>query len=392
VSTIDMREHTRRLEPALRHLAAKGGGVADAAKKFGVDKAELWAWLGQFNHSRPSLPAHVIDGVLAGLAERPKKAPKPTGHVRQAVERVAAKPAGPAIAGPIGGPDVLSPWLARQGLPAAAVPAFQVRVTPELAAIWLTLNAGNRKPSRAKVLRFAAVIREGKWILNGEAIKFSASGRLLDGQSRLKAIIEAGVPADLEVRGGLPDAVQQTMDCGETRKGTHTLQMIGEQHPEMLSPTLRLIFKWETGTLGSGSGKVSGSGGILENQAVKPLLERHPGVRESVAWAIQRRWWLQQKMAISEAAFFHYVFAKANRLKRDAFFEALRNGNGMTQPVALLRQRLPGNPRLPAGVRIKLIIKAWNAHHTGRNLAELALAPRESAAPIAGVKREEKAA
>lgn len=235
--------------------------------------------------------------------------------------------------------------------------------------------------------RFAALIEEGKWLLNGETVKFASSGRLIDGQSRLQAIIEAKRPALLEIRGNLPDAAQQTMDCGESRRGTHTLEMMGEQNALILSPALRLVFKWETGQMGSG-GSGYGRLSVLENQAIKPMLDRHGGLRQSVAWAQQMGERLRKLLPLSEAAFFHYVFGCANKVKRDSFFAGLVSRNGVSQPVALLANRIAEakDGRLGAGVRIRLFVKAWNGHHSGRNLPALVLTPREGVAPIAGAQ------
>ncbi len=88
------------------------------------------------------------------------------------------------------------------------------------------------------------------------------------------------------------------------------------------------------------------------------------------------------------------MFGRANRLKRDAFFDGLRSGNALTQPVALFRQRIleAQTGRLPPGVRIRLLVKAWNAHYYGRNLPQLTLAPREGVAVMGGVEIPKPAA
>jgi hypothetical protein len=264
------------------------------------------------------------------------------------------------------------------------ITSYLVDVTPAIAAAWLKLNTGNRKPSAAKVHRFADLIRAGKWLVNGESVKFSASGRLIDGQSRLRAIVEAGIAAPLEVRAGIADEAQRAMDCGESRRATHTLEMLGHEHPAVLSPALRLAFKLEHGGLGSGGGH--GRMGVMENLAIPSILARHADLTRSVAWAVDLGSRMRKYMPLSEAAFFHYIFAGGGLQQRDSFFDGLRSGNGMSQPVAMLRQRILDAPngRLAAGIRIKLIVKAWNAHARHRPLPALVLAPRESCAPIHG--------
>jgi hypothetical protein len=385
---IDMAPATRRLETALRELA--GGTdrkVSDVARAHKHEPADLWAWLGQFNRSNPKLSAHVIDGVLAGLTPRALAKDRPTASAKaigQIVRRrgEAAAGTGSALAAP---PPDLAPWLSALGLKPEPVTSWQVEITPGLAGQLLQFNTANRNPSRAKISRFADLIRAGRWTLNGETVKFGSDGRLLDGQSRLRAIVEAGQPAHLELRGGLSPEAQRTMDCGEVRKGTHTLEMLGEEHAQILSPALRLVFKWETGQLGT-SGSGQGRGSLLENLAMPGLLDRHAGLRQSVAWAVGLGPRLRKWVPLSEASAFHYLFAMGGRLKRDAFFDGLVSGNALSQPVALYRQRVTAAlpSRLSSHVLRRLLVKAWNAHHAGRQIEALTLAPREGVAAIAG--------
>ena len=66
-----------------------------------------------------------------------------------------------------------------------------VRVTPALATEWLEGNVAlNRRLIPNLVTFYAAEMRAGKWRVNGESIKFSKSGALMDGQHRLHAIIK----------------------------------------------------------------------------------------------------------------------------------------------------------------------------------------------------------
>lgn len=392
---------TKILEPALRYLAANEAvKVSVIAKKFNVTEKNLWAWLDQHNRGHKKLLARIIDHVLAEEA-------KPTAPKRVLVPRTAAKPAKVAkvkmadrrsrapmpevapIARPL--PGMLNQWLAEAAWIERTINTYQVRVTPELAARWLTLNEGNRTPSWQKIRRFAAAIRAGRWVLNGETVKFSETGRLLDGQSRLRAIVEAGVPAVLEVRGDLADATQQAMDIGEVRKGSHTLEMLGEKYPNILAPALRWVHRWTEGTLGDQG--YSGRS-VLENMQMEPLLVKHDGLRASVGWSVSSGHKIKNLLVVSEATFFHYLFGTASVEKRDAFFEALVDGIGLTKlsPAYHLRERLIAeratSAKHPPRERMALVIKAWNAHYAGEAMSMLrfrnAGAEREEFPTIAG--------
>lgn len=214
-----------------------------------------------------------------------------------------------------------------------------------------------------------------KWCLNGETVKFSVSGRLIDGQSRLMAIVEAGVAITLEVRAGLPDVAQESMDCGELRKGSHTLEMMGENNPGILAPALRIIWMFEKGLIPHAPRDV---GRVMENSEIKPALERHAGLKESVGWVVGPGHKIKNFMAYSTAAAFHYLCGREGRDIRDHFFEALSDGIGLTKtaPVYHLREKLLARRQQSAGAGrnieiYALIIKAWNATVAGEKASDL---------------------
>ena len=67
------------------------------------------------------------------------------------------------------------------------------RIGPEAAKEMLECNVDNRSPKKSAL---AKALEDGEWQLNGETIVFSDTGRLIDGQNRLIAVIKTGVPID----------------------------------------------------------------------------------------------------------------------------------------------------------------------------------------------------
>lgn len=407
----------KRLRPVLLHLACRHDvSVQDACTKFGVPSTDVWFWLKQFNGSRPHPSTSLVDRMIEEAEVKAKDTVLPRATTAQATAAIvrreipAPKPAAvPAPLRPISKPKIALngptgdplAWLREQGADKPKpITNFIAYVTPDMAARWLTLNTGNRKPSWAKVRRFAGIIAEDKWYENGEVLKFSVSGRLLDGQSRLRAIIEAQKGAWIEIRFNLPDAAQQTMDCGEARRATHTLEMMGCENPMVLSPALRLVYKVERfGRLGGGGnvGKMS----TMENLALPALVKRHTKLGDSVKWAMENAAGIRRLMPLSEAAFFHYAFAGVSTTARDEFFAGLipekyaRIGGPRrmdSSPVSLLRNRLTETIRVNGGLRLKLIVKAWNAHADRKVLPQLAVAGKEGVAVIRGTESLKTAA
>lgn len=91
------------------------------------------------------------------------------------------------------------------------------RVTPERAAKYLEDNEGNRPIRQLWVDSLAKMIERGEWHATHQGIAFSKKGRLLDGQHRLLAIVQAGKGADILVTRGLSEDVFRHIDGGRVR-------------------------------------------------------------------------------------------------------------------------------------------------------------------------------
>jgi hypothetical protein len=96
-----------------------------------------------------------------------------------------------------------------------------VTITPEMAEKMLSKNTSNRKQSKVTVTKYAKDITLGNWILNGESIKFTKDGSLIDGQHRLMAIVKAGVPVQSYIIDNLDSSQKEqifsTVDQGKVR-------------------------------------------------------------------------------------------------------------------------------------------------------------------------------
>lgn len=93
-----------------------------------------------------------------------------------------------------------------------------VDIDKHMAGIWLSRNSKNpRKINRNTVAAYAADMKAGKWLLNGEAIVFDKDGNLLNGQHRLTAVYESDVKIKSVVIWGVdPDC--KIFDYGIKRR------------------------------------------------------------------------------------------------------------------------------------------------------------------------------
>lgn len=92
------------------------------------------------------------------------------------------------------------------------------RITPEIAGQMLAKNDVNRKLREHRCAFLSRAIDEDHWVTTHQGIAFSRSGRLLDGQHRLRAVIMANKAIDVWVARNVPDEAFAVMDAGLQRK------------------------------------------------------------------------------------------------------------------------------------------------------------------------------
>lgn len=259
----------------------------------------------------------------------------------------------------------------------------QVTVTPEMAAEWLARNVNNRPLSQRVVGRYVRDMKEGRWELNGETVKFNRKGDLLDGQHRLAACIQAEVSFETLVVYGLPEESFATVDTGQMRGGKHVLAIEGEKNAALLAATLGHVYRWERGYLDHQGHRNPEANPT--NQDLLDTLERHPDVRRSVE--VGQRAAVARSFTPSVAACLHYAFSQKDPLLADAFMEGLETGADLPSdsPILVLRERLfreaQGVKVLPNRMGMAFAIKAWNAFRSGRTIERLIWVPGKEPFP-----------
>lgn len=120
------------------------------------------------------------------------------------------------------------------------------KVTPELAAKWLNQNTNNRRIRRAFVDELVKKIQNNQWVENTpDHIAFYDDGTLANGQHRLTAIAEAGVPVYTKIEYDIPRDAAICIDAGKKRTFSDNVQIVlGEKfYTQQISNMMRTIFE-----------------------------------------------------------------------------------------------------------------------------------------------------
>lgn len=124
-------------------------------------------------------------------------------------------------------------------------------ISPNIAERMLGNNENNRNVNSNHVLHLAHQMKTGNFRLTGDTIKIAKSGRLLDGQHRLLAVIKAGLPVEFIVVRDLEEDVFKFIDTGKVRTATDVLTIAGVENAAKISSLVRFIISYKLGSLAS---------------------------------------------------------------------------------------------------------------------------------------------
>lgn len=256
----------------------------------------------------------------------------------------------------------------------------RVVVTPDLAKTWLRNNKKNRPVSRRTVSRYAGAMSRGEWVFNGDAIRFDKEGNILDGQHRLHAVIDSDSEIEQLVVKGIERSAFATIDENKPRTAADTLAVVGEKYATELASSLRLVHQMEIGEMDQlGYGNNSPT-----NTQILELLDRHPGVRDSVDFSTSLYAAKAPVLPKSIIAFCHYTFQEVDHKAAIEFLEKVMTGHGIEEGDAagklrdvLIKDRLDPNRNLGRVSVLALTFKAFNKYREGAFVQRLFWQERE---------------
>ena len=120
-----------------------------------------------------------------------------------------------------------------------AAPAIRFAVEavgPQEAANFLASSTGNRPVRKKTVNQMSIDMLEGRWLLTHQGIAIAPSGRLLDGQHRMLAVVKAGVPIPMTVARDVSPEAFAVMDGAGISAGKRSLKDVLGGDSRILDP------------------------------------------------------------------------------------------------------------------------------------------------------------
>lgn len=241
-----------------------------------------------------------------------------------------------------------------------------IQIGPTQAKALLEKNARNRPLSKRAVSLLADAIRRGEWQPNGATIVVGSDGLLLDGQHRLSAVVEAGIPVPMLMVSDADPRSFMTIDIGGKghRSNHDILSLRGEKNATHLQSTCNWIERYY-------SRRVTDRGTFrLTPQQTEAVLMRHPGVRDVVNGFRAQPY---SKIVGASSIAVHYLTRLVDPPAADRFFHDLGVGAGLSaaDPALIARNLLAasrangGDGTENARRTFLMLVRAWNARRLG---------------------------
>lgn len=268
-------------------------------------------------------------------------------------------------------------WLVRKG-------NYVTLITPELATQLLERNTANRRKKTKAIAKYARDMADGHWDPDASDIKIATTGELIDGQNRLYACQQAGVPFPTLLRTGCKPSAKSRVDQGVRRTLADQLIMHNATNATATAAAINLRARYELG-LEEYEGKQTLNDrklNMTHDEALAYLAE-HPTLDEftpigrslvNVAPAIPG------SVFIAALSWYAEIDDKAARRFADAILHGESTGTGdpllaFTRYSALARQNKMGNPgnrgRVTAQKHMLAFTRVWNAWRKDDRLESL---------------------
>lgn len=257
----------------------------------------------------------------------------------------------------------------------------RLKVTPEMARVLLGRGGKNRPAKARRVSRYASDMKAGLWRFTGDTIKLDSAGAILDGQHRLLACVEADVPFETLLIYDIEADAFTVIDDGAARGLPDLLAIDGVSNYTSVAAALGWVWMYDKSALNF-SQRPSGEQRGTKQQLLEFYHSGHKVRWDRAVVAGRKAKKLVGSKGIATAC--HFLFQRRSIAEAERFYEELVFGNPeKDSPLYHLRRRLlkdsyeNPNLRLPGGLKMALIIKAWRAFVDGKPMKMLKIMDKE---------------
>lgn len=270
--------------------------------------------------------------------------------------------------------------------------AEYVFVTPEMAVSWLAMNIDrNRNVRKSRVNGYVRDIQADRWVVTGEAIKFDAAGRLVDGQNRCQAVVAAGKGAWVLVVRGISEDALVVLDSGAARNTGDMLVITGladRADAKDVGAIARLYTAYRNGDVKHAASHIGGSSSLTKSEMAEAVMTI-PDIELAARHA--RGMYRYLRLPVSSLGVAFLEFSAIDVDDAAEFFNRIRDGvqSGPGDPFLTLGRRVANDlqagatRRILPGQALFYLFRTWNAFRDGESLIKLQIgSPQSGFTPI----------
>ena len=258
-------------------------------------------------------------------------------------------------------------------------------VSPADAQKYLETSPYNRvtNSSRRVAATYAAAMKRGEWRLNGECIVFDNAGRLIDGHHRLIGVTIAGVPVQFAICRGVDREAFTTYNCGLRTNLSQVLGMHGVKNSSLIMGIVNVNYSLEnTGRIRMNNGQQQDGKVRTVTSDYHTYLADKDGYDSAASTACRLYAYGSILKSSWIGGLYYFLTHKGGYSVEEVlpFFDALCNldASGISPCDSLrtfiIHHRMM-NMKTEDTYLAALVIKAWNAFITGKEVKKIAYYP-----------------
>jgi len=239
-------------------------------------------------------------------------------------------------------------------------------LTPEDADILLEDVSHNRNAYQRLITRYKDYMDEDSWGLNGETIKVSSKGLLLDGQHRLYALRLHGHPVKMSMALGIKESLFAITDVGKARTAGDILKIAGYKNVNQNSAALHLILRYKMN-------ESMASNASIPQSKILDAMNKWPHIDEYSRKAGQ----FKHIINVTTVQFMMFITRRIDESASNDFFAKLLSGEKLGKTSSILHLR-----NYHVGIKAKnlfldkrhgwaSIILAWNAYYQNERVSSV---------------------
>lgn len=246
-------------------------------------------------------------------------------------------------------------------------------VTPSVAEQLLGKNTKNRNLKASHVAYLAGQMTRGEWMYTGDPIRIDVTGRLIDGQHRLHAVIKADAQITFDVVRGLPPETQDVIDTGAKRSAADLLTLADHPNATTLAAAARVLFAYRDGRLVHAMSSVPPSRAPSHVQ-LRELVDSTPLLADGVRAAMRMAKTCRLPAGPAGAAW--TVLAEMDAGRATEFYDAVYRLDGSAAVATLVRRVMADRAqktRYEPATPLFYIFRSWNAWVADEPITKLLL-------------------